>query len=136
MAEKAKKTVKRETKKQASPSEDQASAVLKMPEKLSFDYIKGTSFRVIHVDGVHGGPTPRGDGVQIAFFSERTPIPQHEEYDLTEKGALGKRTEMKKRDANVIREVEVEAILSLETAKKMEAWLHEKIKQIEELRGK
>ncbi|MEN6578929.1 MAG: hypothetical protein ABFD90_21475 [Phycisphaerales bacterium] len=112
-----------------SPSEEQSI------HKVSFDYIKSTCFRVIRVDGVHGGVTPRADGVQLAMFSERKPIPMHEEYTISEDGALGNRTDVKQRDA-IVREVEVEAMLSVEVARKLEEWLHDKIKQIEQFQNK
>ena len=106
---------------------------LKKRTKVRFDYIKSNNFRVIRVDGVHGGATPRADGVQIAFFSERTAIPTSEEFPIAADGKLGKRTHVEQRDA-VVREVEVEAILSIEMAKQLEGWLHEKIEQIAAIR--
>ncbi len=113
-----------------SPSQGQTTQ-----NKIGFDYIKSTCFRVIRVDGIHGGVTPRADGVQLALFSERKPIPTHEEYAITADGTLGSRTDVKQRDA-IVREVEVEAMLSVEVAKKLEEWLHDKIKQIEEFQSK
>jgi hypothetical protein len=84
---------------------------------------------------VHGGPTPRVDSIQIAFFSERTAIPKKEEHALTEEGALGKLIHTEKRNA-VVREVEAEIIISIEMARRLETWIHEKIEQVETLRGK
>jgi hypothetical protein len=127
------KHVRRKTAKVSSAP--QSSAEETKRKTVCFDYIKSNCFRVIHVDGVHGSPTPRADGIQVAFFSERNPIPQREEYGLTQKGRLGDRIDMKTRSA-VVREVEVEAILSLEMAKQLKGWLDEKIRQIEKLRGK
>jgi hypothetical protein len=97
---------------------------------IRFDYIKSRFFRVIRVDGAHGSPTPKGDGIQIALFSERNPIPQSEEYELTKEGSLSNRIDMKTRGA-IVREVEVEAILPIEIARVIEKWLHEKIEQVE-----
>lgn len=104
-----------------------------VPPKLKFDYIKSNSFRVIRVDGVHGGVTPRADGIQLALFSERKPIPRSEEYAVAKDGAIGARTDVVQRDA-IIREVEVEAILSVEVARKLEEWIREKLAQIEDIR--
>lgn len=94
-------------------------------DKISFDYIKSNQFRVIHVDGVHGGATPKGHAIQMAFFSERAPIPKRETYGLVG-GKLGERKEKVERDA-IVREVEVEVIMDLETAKAITKWLGEKI---------
>jgi hypothetical protein len=99
-------------------------------KRIRFDYIKSNCFRVIRVDGAHGSPTPKGDAIQIALFSERNPIPQSEEYAITEQGNLGERLAQKTRGA-IVREVEVEAILSIEMARLIEQWLHDKIAMIE-----
>jgi hypothetical protein len=99
--------------------------------EINFDYIKSNHFRVIHVDGVHGGVSPKGL-IQIAFFSERLPIPQSEIYELNQ-GSLGKRTSVEERKA-MIREVEVETLIDLQLAKVIVKWIEEKIVQAESLR--
>lgn len=105
-----------------------------IPSSINFDYIKSNQFRVSHVDGIHGGVTPNGLSIQMALFSERAPIPKRETYQL-KKARLGKRIDSKGRDA-IIREVELEAIMSLDTAKKIVIWLKEKIDAIETLQKK
>ena len=44
-------------------------------DALRFFYIKAYNFRVVHVDGVIGGITPKGL-LHLAVFSERAAIPQ------------------------------------------------------------
>jgi len=66
----------------------------------------------------------------MAFFSERLPIPKNEEYLLGTDGKLGKRMKIEARPA-IIREVEVEAILSVPVAKSLHMWLGERIKEAE-----
>ena len=102
----------------------------KPPSEIKFDYIKSNQFRVIHVDGAHGGVSPKGL-IQMAFFSERAPIPKQETYEL-EQGKLGKRKKVKQREA-IIREVEVETLIDLQVAKVIVRWLGEKIDQAEKL---
>ncbi len=68
----------------------------------------------------------------MALFSERQPIPKKETYKL-EKGRLGERTAKEERDA-IIREVEIEALIDIETAKRIAEWLRDKIEQAENLR--
>jgi hypothetical protein len=115
-------------------SEKAASKNDQKPEKLDneikFDYIKSNQFRVIHVDGAHGGVTPRGL-IQMAFFSERVPIPKRETYSL-EQGKLGQRKEVEQRDA-IIREVEVETLLDVKVAKVIVRWLGERITKAEKV---
>jgi hypothetical protein len=102
--------------------------------KVNFDYIKSSQFRVIRVDGVHGGLTPRGDVIQVALFSERAPIPKREEYRV-ENGKLGERTDVQQRDA-IVREVEVEALVDLTTARVIHKWLGEKIELAGKIKGR
>jgi len=102
----------------------------KLPSEIKFDYIKSNQFRVIHADGVHGGVSPKGF-IQMAFFSERGPIPKRETYSL-EQGKLGPRTKVEQRDA-IIREVEVETLIDLQVAKVIVKWLGEKVEQAEKL---
>ncbi|MHC4527943.1 MAG: hypothetical protein ACYTEX_21930 [Planctomycetota bacterium] len=120
---------KRASKK--PPTEGQELAVLQSG-KINFDYIKSNQFRVIRVDGAHGGIAPNGRTIQMALFSERSPIPKRETYKL-EKGRLGAVATRDARDA-VIREVEVEALMDLETANRIVAWLKDKIDVAEKLR--
>jgi hypothetical protein len=98
-------------------------------KKITFDFIKSSGFRVIHVNGIFGGMSPRGE-LQIALYSERWPIPTKVVHELTDTGAQG--TELKRdvRDA-VLREVEVQAMMSLDTAKHLQKWLETKIKEME-----
>ena len=101
---------------------------------IAFDYIKSSCFRVIRVDGAHGGITPRGDVIQIALFNERRPIPQREEYDIKD-GKLTGKSNVKQRDA-FIREVEVEALMSLDVARAIYTWLGDNIELAEQIAKK
>ncbi|MFC1675992.1 hypothetical protein ACFL3G_02885 [Planctomycetota bacterium] len=119
MAKRTSKKVEKKKKKKTPPT------------SISFDYIKSNQFRVSHIDGIHGGVTPNGLAIQMALFSERAPIPKTETYKLS-KARLGKRINSIEREA-VIREVELEAIMSPDTAKRVIVWLQEKIGVIEAL---
>jgi len=133
MAPKRERTKKKETK--------MALAVIPEPEgdkerRVAFDYEKSKFFRVIHVDGAIGSPTPKGDGIQMALFSERVPIPRSEEYSITTGGQIGERTQIDVRPCQVFREVEVEAILSIEIAKRLRDWLSDKIETVQNIRSR
>lgn len=119
---------KKSSKKDVSKEEE-----LRILEKgkINFDYIKSNQFRVVRVDGAHGGIAPNGHTIQMALFSERAPIPKRETYKL-EQGKLGERTAVEQRDA-VIREVEIEALMDLNTAKRIVNWLQDKIDVAEQL---
>ena len=103
------------------------------PGTIKFDYIKGTQFRVVHVDGIHGGVSPNGRFIQMAIFSERAPIPKREVFKL-DAGKLGDKIATEQRNA-VVREVEVELLMSIDTAKSICTGMDEKIKLIEHIQA-
>ena len=131
----AKKPLKVKSKKTAKKAVNKVGRVKVATQgTISFDYIKSNQFRVIRVDGVHGGLAPKAHVIQMAFFSERRPIPKKETFRLKQ-GQLGKQIAKEERDA-IIREVEVEALMDLETAKAVSKWLEEKIELMTELEKK
>lgn len=116
---------KRTTKRKAKTT---MAKVTKKKKTINFDYIKSNQFRVIHADGIHGGLHPKGYAIQMAFFSERQPIPRRETYNFDGIKLTGiKQTD--KRDA-IIREVEVEVLMDLDTAISFRKWLSEKIEEV------
>jgi hypothetical protein len=101
--------------------------------ELKYDYIKSNYFRVVHVDGVWGGVTPQLN-IQMAVFNERSAIPKQTVQEIKADGSIGRALPEKTiaRDA-LVREVEVDLIMNLQTAKKVIAWLQDKVDQIEAL---
>jgi len=124
------KTNSNKRNKVNAESNEQDQSPISEVREINFDYIKSNQFRVIHVDGVHGGVSPKGL-IQMAFFSERAPIPKRETYSL-QQGKLGTRINIEAREA-FIREVEVETLIDLQIAKVIVRWLGEKIAQAEKL---
>ena len=55
---------------------------------IRFHFIKAEQFRNIHVDGAHGGVTPKGL-IQVAIYNERVPIPREVVHTVSEDGHLG-----------------------------------------------
>ncbi len=109
-----------------------------MPEsgklKLPFHYIKGNYFRPIHVDGIIGNVTPAGL-IFAALYSERASIPQLMVHVITESGQIGPEVpEDRQAKSGVVRDVEVGAIMSVETAKSVVDWLRTQIDLVERLR--
>src|SRR5689334_13361084 len=103
--------------------------------RIRFDFIKSNYFRVIHVDGIHGGITPHGL-IQLAVFSDRLPIPQQTVHELIDHKTLGKELpdERIARDA-IIREVEAELLMDLGTAEKLNEWLAHRIADLRKALG-
>ena len=103
--------------------------------QLTFHYIKGNQFRVIHGDGVQGGLTPKGNAIQMAIFSERLPIPVQTTHLLEAGGKVGAETSREGRKG-VVREVEVEVILGVYEAESIAKWLEEKVKLAKRIASK
>jgi hypothetical protein len=97
---------------------------------VAFDYIKGQLFHVVHADGVIGGLTPNGS-VHVAFFSERSPIPQREVRAISSDGTLGDLIvdQTVVRPA-IVREVDVDVMLALPVAELLITWLQDRVSEL------
>jgi hypothetical protein len=100
---------------------------------VRFHYIKSNAYRVVHADGVIGGPTPSGL-VSFSFFSERFPIPTVVDHAVSDLGGgrmvLGSEI-AKEGKEGVVREVEVGVMMTIDMAKKLHAWLGDNIRRAE-----
>jgi hypothetical protein len=104
------------------------------PIVVSFHYIKSNFFRVLHTDGAVGSVTPSGL-IFVALYSERSAIPQIMVHEITEKGQVGiEHQEERVGKKGIVREVEIGATMSVETATSLVTWLQEKIDLIQKLR--
>lgn len=108
---------------------ERASEAGAPPRSVRYNYIKSGHFRVIHVDGAYGGLTGHGF-IHAAVYSERPTIPQVTEAEFVEGGTLTEHP-VEKKDG-MVREVEADLVMSLETAKALREWLDDKIGQLEE----
>ena len=101
--------------------------------EVTFDYIKSQFFRVIHADGAIGGITPHGF-LHFAFFSERPPLAKRLVHPMTPQGELGGPIPEKTviRDA-IIREMDVDVIMTLQAAEQLHTWLGQRLDEIKKL---
>jgi len=106
-----------------------AKKVPDQPTQVIFHYLKAAAFRTIHVDGAIGALTPQG-GIHFALYSERPAIPQQVTYQVRPDGALGEQEAVVSR-GGVVRELEVDAIMTLDTAKSLRDWLSRKLSDAE-----
>ena len=96
---------------------------------IKFHYIKNSNFRVIHTDGVIGSITP-ANLIHMSLFSERPCIPQEVIYEVLPDGVLGEPVEQVSKDG-FVREIDIDAVFSLEAAKSFHDWLGKHIAQVE-----
>jgi hypothetical protein len=99
--------------------------------RLRFHYIKSNLFRTIHCDGAVGAISPRQPAIEVAFYSERIPIPQVTAHKFDMKtGQVSEEVETERvvRDG-LVREVEVNIVLDIEGAERLVEWLNGKINE-------
>ena len=93
--------------------------------RISFDYIKSSHFRVIRADGAIGSVMPNGH-IHFALYSERPAIPRQMVYELDADGKLGKELpDQTVSRSDVVREMEVDVFLTVETAESVRQWLED-----------
>jgi hypothetical protein len=104
-------------------------------QTVDFHYIKSNLFRVTHTDGAMGGVTPAGL-IFVALYSERGAIPQKMVHEITEAGQVGPEcADERVGKKGVVREVEVGATMSVETATNFVKWLQDKIEIVNKLKS-
>jgi hypothetical protein len=99
---------------------------MEIPEKIKFHFIKSNYFRVIHVDGAHGGITPNGH-IFVSVFNTRAPIPQVAVQRLADNRLGDEVREERVSKDGLVREVEVGLMMDITTAESIHRWLGEKI---------
>ena len=102
-----------------------------LPESITFHYLKAQNFRTIHADGVIGNITPAGY-IHMAVYSERPAIPQEMIQKVNPDGTLGEVIPEKTivRDG-IVREMDMDVLMSVAVAKNIKSWLEDKIKDID-----
>jgi hypothetical protein len=103
-------------------------------QEVVLDYVKGQFFRVVHADGIIGGPTPQGQ-LHIAFYSERPPIPKRTVHPVSAGGALGSPSPEKTvvRDCTAIRELDVDVMMSFQVAEQFYLWLGQRLDEMKKV---
>jgi len=108
---------------------DENAPVARAPQSVRFFYIKGQHFRVVHMDGLIGGLTPRGM-LHVSTYSERPAIPQTTEHDIGENGQLSGAIHQEGK-VGIVRELDVDIIMSRTTAVELRDWLTDRIADID-----
>lgn len=103
-------------------------------QAVSFHYIKSALFRTIHTDGIIGGLNPNGF-LSFALWNERAAIPRKLTHKVNPDGTLGEIIEKEAR-IGVVREMDVEVVMSVPTAKALKEWLEQKIAEAVERENK
>lgn len=112
-------------------SEEEKTAADGQPDEqreVVVKYIKSNLFRVIHADGAWGGMSPHAD-IHISFYNERPAIPDRSRFVVANNRLI--KPEEFEAESELVREVEVDVVVDLRTAKSIRAWLDERINVLE-----
>jgi hypothetical protein len=102
----------------------------KVAAKIKFEFKESSQFRIVHTDGVFGGPTPHGN-VYASFYNERLAMPVEVSHTY-EGGRIGEEILEERKVADAVeRTMEVALIMNLATAKYLRDWLSNHIASIE-----
>lgn len=107
--------------------------------EMNFHWIKTNDYRTVHMDGVFGGLSPKGNLLHMAVYSERWPIPRQTAYAVRD-GIVytSEETGRVQRDG-IVREVEVNLVFDTNTARVLIDWLQrylDKAEERKEIEGK
>lgn len=103
-----------------------------MIKEVNFHFAKSAHFRVIHVDGAHGGISPNGSCLNITVYNEMAPLPKEIIHKIADNGAIGEEVS-RVSDAGVSREMEATLSMSLQTAASIRDWLSAQIEAADKL---
>jgi len=98
--------------------------------QLPIHFIKSNSFRVVHANGAWYGGDTQGN-LHLTFYNERSPIPKMVVVNLDETGIILGEVKRESKQG-IIREMEVDVVLSLQAATELYQTLGENLKSIQE----
>lgn len=97
------------------------------PKKITISFRRGDCYRLIPVNGVWGGVTPRGD-IKADLFHESASVPEMITHEVTPQGTLGR--EVKRTPStSVERTVFAGMVLTPEQAESIGSWLVERARE-------
>ena len=96
-------------------------------DQATFYFTESSHHRVVHGDGVWGGPTPQGN-IAIGFFSERGTLPKKVIHAISE-GKLREEVD-RNIESGFVRELDFTVLVSPATAHFIAEWLKEQRKSI------
>jgi hypothetical protein len=95
--------------------------------QLETHFVRSGLYRVVHADGVWGGLTNQAN-ISMGMYSEHVEAPDSVTYRLE----AGKLSELSRRGKErVLRELEVEVIISASTARSLRDWLDTRLQELE-----
>lgn len=100
-------------------------------QEVRFVFKEADDFKLVHINGVWGGVSPRGELV-CNFFFEHTQVPEEEIRFVDEEGALTEKSKRKPSKPIVVRELRVGISMAKEQAVSVANWMLEKVKEFKQ----
>ena len=120
----------------ADPKSDGTSMVKsQIATEMEINFLKGTQVRVVHADGVWFGGDTHGE-FHLTFFNERTPIPQKVIVKINEQGQAVEDEQKRVTKKGLVREMEVDVVLSFQAALQLREALDANIKNMRQFMEK
>ena len=116
------------------------------PRIINFVFNKPADYPKIYINGVYGGPTPRGD-LHCHFFFEYPILPKEQSFNLKPEGELGDLIKtlgeddkeidptVPQEEIKVNRDMRVCLIMKPDQAESIANWLLDKVKALKEQRS-
>ena len=100
--------------------------------KMAIHFVKSSQFRVVHASGVwYGGDAQQN--LHLTFFNERNPIPKKLVLLLNDQGMIvGDDPSEREAKEGIVREMEVDVILSFQAAVELHKTLGDNLKAIQQ----
>ena len=96
---------------------------------IKFFYERSPDYRVIYVNGVHGGITSRG-ALKFDMFIEHVKTPNEVIHSITPDG-LGPEIDRNPKNPPITRESQIGVIMTISQAKSFASWLQNHIRNFE-----
>ncbi|RYD79424.1 MAG: hypothetical protein EOP53_09665 [Sphingobacteriales bacterium] len=104
---------------------------IKNPNQVEIQYSESPNYNSSYISGIFGGINTSGM-LEIDFFTDRLSRPKSTIHKI-ENGNIGSEMESEQEHHLHARKVEFTAMMNLEVAKSVQAWLMEKISALEQL---
>ena len=113
----------------------QAAAAASQPAVKTYEvaFFRAPFYRLVQADGAWGRISPSGF-IHMSFFNDCDPLPDREYHDVGPDGRLGEMKLQLPPNVNLVRQIEVDVVLSLEAAKRVRANLDNFIEIVEKLK--
>lgn len=103
------------------------------PSEIYFTYQHADDYRIVYATGAWGGLTPQGT-IKFDLYNEYVAPPIHERRSVNIDGSLGDQIELERlnegeagRAINMVREMQIGAVMSPNDAEHLANWLLEKV---------